>query len=175
MSNNNMRPQDIVVLLKILSYKNAAWYSKDLANDLFLSTAEVSNSLNRSVASGLLDTAKRKVRARTLIEFIIYGLPHVFPQSPGSITRGIPTAHSYSAVKNKIISDELFVWPDPESNIKGYAVEPLYPGVVKAAKKDPNLYFSLAMVDILRLGKTREKKIAIGQLEKLLNEPSTKY
>ena len=47
--HSGMRPQDIVILLKIATYGDNNWYMKDIANDLFISPSEVSESLNRSV------------------------------------------------------------------------------------------------------------------------------
>ena len=60
MANDSMRPQDIAALLKIITYKGKKWLNKDLAGDLFLSTAEISNSLNRSMIAGLIDEEKKK-------------------------------------------------------------------------------------------------------------------
>jgi hypothetical protein len=166
-----MRPQDVVVLLKILCINSHNWMNKDLAADLFISPAEVSNSLQRSAVSGLLDMENKQVKVQALIEFLIYGLPFVFPQVPSGITRGKPTAHSHEYLKNKIVSNTIYVWPDAESNIRGMEVQPLYPNAVKAAQKDNKLYLLLAMVDVLRIGKAREKEIAINKLKKELNEP----
>lgn len=168
-----MRPQDVVVLFKIISYGTQNWYSKNLANDLFLSTAEISNSLQRCAASGLLDNEKKRVNIQSLQEFLQYGLPYVFPQQPASIARGMVTAHSHPDISKQFVSEQLYVWPDPEGEDKGLAIEPLYPGTVKAAKKDSWLYLMLALTDILRLGKTRERQFAINLLkDKLINEPS---
>ncbi len=164
-----MRPQDIVILLKILCYGSENWYNKDLANELFLSGAEVSNALQRSALSGLIDSDRKRVRVQTVHEFLIYGLPYVFPEQPGSITRGIPTAHSHPFMKEKFISEQQYVWADGESDERGLSVRPLYAGAVNAAKKDQKLYLMLALVDVLRMGRAREKKIAIVGLEKLMN------
>ncbi len=163
-----MRPQDIVVLLKILCYGSKNWYSKDLSADLFLSSAEVSNSLQRSAISGLLDTDKKKVRAQSLFEFLVFGAPFVFSERPGFISRGIPTAHSHPFMMNHFSSDQLYVWPDAEGEQKGLSVQPLYPAVVKAVKKDDILYLMLALIDVLRVGKVREKQVAIAELRKMI-------
>ena len=40
-----IRPQDIVILVKILSFGQQSWLAKDLAISLFLSGSEVSESL----------------------------------------------------------------------------------------------------------------------------------
>ena len=165
-----MRPQDIVMLLKIICYGSRNWYNKDLANDLSLSTAEISNSLQRCALSGLIDTDKKKVRVQSLLEFLVYGIQFVFPQRPGNISRGIPTAHSHPFMKSLISSEQPYVWPDAESDEKGLSVQPLYSGVVSAVKKDEKLYLMLALVDVLRMGKTREKETAITKLKEVLFE-----
>ncbi len=165
-----MRPQDIVVLLKILCYGNNNWYSKTLANDLYLSSAEVSNSLNRNKIAGLIDAEKKNVRKQALFDFIVNGLQYVFPQRPSELARGLPTALSHPFMKNHFISEQKYVWPDAESDERGFSIQPLYPGVVSAVKKDERLYLMLAMIDVLRTGKTRDRKIAIEELEKLINQ-----
>lgn len=163
-----MRPQDIVVLLKIVSYGKGSWYSKDLARDLFLSTAEISNSLQRSIASGLIDSKKKTVKVQSLLEFLKYGIPYVFPEKPMSISRGLPTAHSHPFMKKQFASEQLYVWPDAGSNERGLSVQPLYSGAVDASKSDERLYLMLALVDVLRMGRPREKKVAYAELEKLM-------
>ncbi|MES2701959.1 MAG: hypothetical protein V4649_04925 [Bacteroidota bacterium] len=163
-----MRPQDLVVLLKILCYKGKNWLSKGLAADLSLSTAEISNALNRCVTSGLIDAEKKNVRTQALLEFIMYGLRYVFPQQPGATSRGIPTAHAHPYMEARIISDQKYVWPDADSDERGLSVQPLYPGVVEAVKKDDELYLLLALVDVLRVGRAREKDAAIIKLKEVL-------
>ncbi len=68
--HNGMRPQDIVVLLKIITIGNVDWQYRDLSSTLFLSTSEVSESLYRSHIAGLVDESKRKVFRQSLMEFI---------------------------------------------------------------------------------------------------------
>ena len=164
-----MRPQEIVTLLKILCNGPREWYHKELASDLFISAAEVSYSLQRTADSGLIDSAKKKVKIQSLLEFLIHGIQYVFSEKPGSITRGLSTAHSHP-MKLQFISDQQYVWADAESEERGLKATPLYLGVVKAAKKDPKLYLMLILIDVLRMGKTREKKVAIAELEKLMNQ-----
>lgn len=165
-----MRPQDIVILLKIVCYQSPKWYNKDLSKDLLLSTAEVSNSLKRSMLSGLIDTDRKKVRVQALFHFLIYGIQYVFPERPNNIARGLPTAHSHPFMKSLFSSEQAYVWPDAESTEKGLSVQPLYPGVVSAVKKDEKLYLMLALTDVLRMGKTREKEAAITKLRELLEQ-----
>ena len=62
------------------------------------------------------------------------------------------------------------MWQDPEGEVRGQAVKPLYPSVVQAAKLDPMLHDLLALVDALRLGRARERKIAETELRQRLRE-----
>lgn len=89
-----MRPQDIVVLLKIISIHDLKWRNIDIANALQLSPSEVSEALNRCKIAGQIDSKKRDVHTNSFKEFLIYGLKYVFQVEPGAIVRGILTAHS---------------------------------------------------------------------------------
>jgi hypothetical protein len=171
--HNGMRPQDIVILLKITTFpKNTGWKMMDLVSSLHVSQSEISESLNRSSLAGLIDSTKKKVMRLSLMEFLEHGIHYVFPQHPGALARGIPTAHSHPYMKNKIISSEEYVWADAEGKMRGQVIEPLLKQAVKAVKTDEQLYKLLAMVDVLRVGKTREVKIALTELKKILvHEP----
>ena len=167
-AHNGMRPQDIVILLKILTVTEPHWQYRDLAAGLYLSTSEVSESLHRSHTAGLIDESKRKIHRQSLMEFIQYGLSYVFPQVPGTMVTGIPTAHSYPFYSKLFKSELNYVWPDIDGNMRGLAIHPLYPSVVKAVKKDELLYKLLASIDIIRVGRTRELKVAIEELQKII-------
>ena len=52
-SKQNMKPQDIVLLLKIISLDNDSWNQSSVAADLRISQAEISESVARSKNSGL--------------------------------------------------------------------------------------------------------------------------
>ena len=75
--HNGMRPQDIVVLLKIISMQNQEWRNIDIANALNLSPSEVSEALNRSKIAKLIDGKKKSVNPNSFKEFLIYGLKYV--------------------------------------------------------------------------------------------------
>lgn len=48
---------------------------------------------------------------------------------------------------------------------------PLYPSVTKAVQNDPKLHELIALVDALRVGRAREKEIAIKELKaRILND-----
>lgn len=169
-----MRPQDVSVLLKIAISGINSLQFKDLSASLFLSASEISESLNRSRIAGLIDGNKKKVFQQALLEFLTHGLHYVFPVVPGAPTVGIATGHSYPFMKKIFSSDENYVWPDADGNMRGLSIEPLYPGTVKAAKLDDDFHKLLALVDVLRVGRSREEKIAVSEIQKILVNGSSK-
>jgi hypothetical protein len=142
----------------------------DMAYELGLSQSEVSASLERCRRSGLVDLEKRKPQPAALREFLLFGLKYVFPGELGTVVRGVPTAHSALPLSKKIVStdtpSEQYVWPSDDGKMRGIAVEPLYPSVPAAATRDPELHEVLALIDALRVGRARERKIAVEELEK---------
>lgn len=164
--HNGMRPQDIAILVKIISFRDEAWQLSSLSSSLFISISEVSESLNRSRAAKLIDYEKKKINRQNLMEFLEHGIKYVFPQQPGSMVRGIPTAHSHPFLKNYFISEMNFVWPDPKGEIMGLLIEPLYPKQIQAAKYDDEFYKIMSLIDVIRVGKIRETKFAITELKK---------
>ena len=164
--HKGMRPQDIVILLKIAALKDKAWLAKDLALSLNISASEVSESLNRSKLATLISADKKRLMKNNLLDFLEHGLRYVFPSEPGSIQRGMPTAHSGPLLNNLISSEETYIWPWAEGDARGQAIEPLHPGVPGACVKDPVLYELLALVDASRLGRAREKQQAMKELRR---------
>lgn len=161
-----MRPQDVVVLLKIIVLNGKKWGQALLAEELEMSQAEISHSLTRSQYCVLLNQSKKIVMRNALYDFIIHGIKYVFPQIPGAIVKGIPTAHSALPLSNSIQSEEKFVWPSATGNVRGQSIIPLYPNLIKAVKKDEKLYELCALVDAIRVGKAREVELAKKELEK---------
>ena len=167
--HNGMRPQDVVILLKIIALDNkkVGWFAKDLAKELHISPSEVSESLRRCVESNLIDFNKRRVNRQNLLEFIQFGLKYVFPANVGMDARGIPTAHSHSFMK-EFENGSGYVWPEISGIVRGASVDPLYPNMVKAVKEDEILYKLLALVEVIRVGRVREVAVAKDELKKMI-------
>lgn len=163
--HNGMRPHDIVVLLKIASYGNQNWYMKDLAFGLGISTSEISESINRSIIAGLISSDKKSLNKLSLIDFLKSGLRYVYPQIPGALVRGIPTAHSAPPLNKLIIGEDQYVWPHAAGKTKGSAIEPLHPKLPDACLNDNILYEFIALTDAIRVGKARELNIAVDLLK----------
>lgn len=164
--HSGMRPHDIVILLKIVAKGGQSWLMKDLAIELRISASEISESLNRSVQAGFISESKRMLMKGALLDFLKYGLKYVYPQRPGAIVRGIPTSHSAPPLNKEIVSEETYVWPYSEGKARGQSIEPLHKSVPFACLKDKKLHELLALADALRVGKARERTIAMEELEK---------
>lgn len=165
-TKHQIKPQDIVILLKIVALGHNDWQQKPLAEGLGMSQSAVSESVARSQYAGLL-MGKQVVRS-ALLEFLQYGIGYVFPQKPGAVARGVATAHSAPPLKESIESNEDYVWPYAKGTLRGHGITPLYPTVPGAALQDAMLHELLALVDALRVGRARERMLAIEELHKRL-------
>ena len=163
---NNLKPQDIVILLKIIAMGKKDWFHHTLAQELGMSQSEVTQSLNRSKYAGLIDNERKKVNRIAFSEFILHGLSYAFPQQPGALVRGVLTAHAAEPLNQLIHSSEKYVWPYAKGTDRGQAIEPMYNTAVEASSKDHDLYELLTLVDAIRVGKVREKELAKKELEK---------
>ena len=165
--SNGIRPQDIVIILKKMTPSGRAMLNKDIAASLGISPAEISDAMERCRVAQLVDTTKSKINTLALKEFLVYGLKYVFPAVPGRVIRGVPTAVSASPIKEHIAqSNDVYVWPYKKGTMRGQSVNPLYPTVPEAVANDEELYQLLVIVDTLRMGRTREREIAIVELDK---------
>ncbi len=159
-----LKPQDIVVVIKILSKNAEPWAQGAIALELGMSASEVNAGIRRALNAGLLRLKDKKVIPvkSALEEFLVHGLKYVFPAERGEPTRGIATGYAAEFFKEQFVaSDELPpVWADAEGTVKGYALKPLYKCVPNAVKLDKKLYEYLALIDILRCGRVREVQVA---------------
>jgi len=169
--HNGMRPQDVVILLKMITLQNSNWTFAQIAASLQISESEVSNAMERNKLAGLASPDKAKVNKLALREFLIYGIKYVFPPLIGYSTRGIATAHSAPPVNQFIAeNDENYVWKYYKGTRRGNSIFSLYEKIPKIVESQPELYEFLAIIDTLRTGKKREIEIAIYELDKKLNK-----
>ena len=161
-----LKPQDIVILLKLVSLGDRPWSYNVLAVELAMSPSEVHSGVKRAAAARLLDPQRNVPILRALQEFLVHGVKYACPPDRGPLTRGLPTAYAAPPLNSLIVlpDEPPPVWPDPEGKVRGYAFSPLYPSVPKAAAQDSLLYELLALVDAIRDGRARERELAIKEL-----------
>jgi len=171
-----LKPQDLVVLLKIHLEPAGSWTFAGLSESLEISASEVHGALKRAGFAQLYSQARRQVRLHNLREFLEYGMRYAFPAQPGPMARGVPTAWSTAPLLGRLGSaaGPLLVWPDPRGEVDGLSIRPLYRTVPAATRRDQRLYEILALLDGLRLGRSRERAIAVEELSMRLAPVTTR-
>lgn len=164
MPQPSLKPQDVVVLIKLLSYEGGRPPMAQVGVDLALSASEVHAALKRLAASRLIsnDLNEGHPLLESVEEFLVHGVKYAFPAKRGEVTRGMLTSYAAPPLSTEIAagSDLPPVWPFPEGEHRGVSLEPLYKTVPIAARRDPFLYEVLALLDALRDGRAREKRLA---------------
>lgn len=168
----HIKPQDVLLLLKLLAHPKKDVRILDLAHELRISSSEVSHGLSRLQESQLVSSDKRSPLKENALEFLMHGMKYIFPAKLDSIKRGIPTAHSAPPLSQKIRAskDDCYIWPYADGELRGQTLIPLYPSVPEAALRDQRLYELLALCDAIRIGRTREQKLAADELKKRILE-----
>ena len=166
--HRGMRPQDIVVLIKIATMTHENWYANGLAMELGIRNQEVSESIHRSVIAGLIAPNLRTLMKKEFLEFMEHGLKYAFPQKPCKIVKGVCTAYSAKPLSQLIPSKDVYVWPWRNGTAQGRSIRPLHAKVAEAALKDKALYELLALTDALRLNRPGEQKLIMAELRKRL-------
>jgi len=164
-----LKPQDILVLLKLVAVGNTNWSYNSLSVELGMSPSEVHAALKRSLSSGLAMHQEDRIvpNISNLEEFLIHGLKYAFIPERGELTRGLPTGYAAAPLKRKFTrsAEPVPVWPEPSGSARGVAFSPLYKSAPKAARNDPGLYELLALIDSIRGGRAREREMAVGELK----------
>lgn len=160
-----LKPQDLVIALKLTLLGPGAWTYESLAKDLAMSPSEAHNGVKRLIQAKLL-TPNRAVIRESLREFLVHGVRYAFPPSLGGKARGVPTAHAAEPLAAQIqASDEdPPVWPCAEGTMRGQSFSPLFRSVPQVALKDRALYELLALADAVRGGRARERELAAKML-----------
>jgi hypothetical protein len=166
-----LKPQDIVILLKLVTLGNRPWSYSGLALELGMSPSEVHSGIRRSGAARLFDTQRNVPIIRSLHEFLVHGVKYAFPPDRGQLCRGIPTGYAAPPLNSLIVpsNEPPPVWPDPDGTVRGYEFSPLYRSVPKAAR-DQALYELFALVDAIRDGRARERELAVKLLTERLEQ-----
>lgn len=175
-SQPSLLPQDVVLVLKLLSPSGKGWTYAEIGEELGMSASQAFLSASRAATAGLLyfPTLEANPNRANLKEFLIHGVKYAFPVYHGALTRGIPTSYAASPL-NRLITNSGEpppVWPYAEGTVRGAELSPLYKTVPKAAQRDPQLYELLALVDAIREGRAREREIAIRELTARIDSAS---
>jgi hypothetical protein len=163
-----LKPQDILVMLKLLTLRQKPWSYALLAVQLGMSPSQLHSAVQRALAAQLAVRKNDKIspNTRNLREFIVHGVRYAFVAERGEMTRGMPTGHAAPPLNRHFApgDEPPPVWPDAEGTMRGFAFTPLYHVVPQAARSDTQLYELLVLVDGIRGGGVREREIATREL-----------
>ena len=166
-----LKPHDVALLVKLLVKDGQDWKQMDIAQELGLSQGEVAKALVR-LKKAMLVNGKR-VNHQAALEFLVHAIKYVFPVEPGPLAFGIPTGISSPAHEKMVVQsgEDVYVWPHPAGKKRGQIIRPFYANLAEAALKDRKFYDMMAAIEILRVGRARERNLAVKYLEKELKHP----
>lgn len=170
-----LKPQDLLVLLKVAAHPARRWTYAALGDALAMSASEVHASVKRAVAAGLAVAPARgewsPVRP-SLLEFVVHGVRYVWPATPGPVKRGVPTAFGAEPLASQLTATpgEAPVWAHTAGSARGPTLSPLYRTAPQAALADPALHRLLALLGALRTGRARERSLAAALMETELTQ-----
>jgi len=159
-----LRGQDILVLVRMLGEKPSLTIQR-IAEPLGLDGASVHRSLRRLEEAQLILPDRRAAIPQT-DEFLSHGLRYVFPGRFKGESRGVETAWAAAPLRDALspTNSPIPVWPHPKGTVRGLALEPLHALAPEAALRDPELHERFALVDALRIGDARIRRIARDEL-----------
>ncbi len=162
-----LKPQDVLVVIKIALLGRPDWTYATLASELFLSASGVHESVQRAAKSDLINLENRSVKLEPLLEFLIHGVRYSFPPEYGKIAHGMATAFGAEVAKRYLTvaaGETIPVWPGRLGDSRGITMKPLHKSVPVAAARDQRLYDVMAFIDMVRSGKARERRVAAEQI-----------
>ena len=165
-----LKGQDIVLLLHLIG-DSGSGTTQRLADRTGLSLATAHRALHRLSDAGLYDLRRQRVPEAAAEEFLLHAVKYFFPPVRGSETRGVPAAWAAPPLLSEIADDVLPpVWPHPSGTRRGIALEPLHPTVPDLALTDDELGQRLALVDAIRAGDARVRRLAEQALVDILRD-----
>jgi hypothetical protein len=169
--DGSLLPIDLLVALKLVAHDGEPSSVRQLEEELGLSKSAVANSLHRLVALDLVknEPTGRRVNKLLLRDCLQHAVRWIAPAHVGDFELGLSTAHTNPGLKEKLVGDDdPVVIPLPHGPVRGRAVSPLHPLAPAAAAKDAKLHRLLAVVDAFRIGRARDRQLAVTELRACL-------
>jgi len=167
-----VKGSDLYVISGLLA-QDGAWSYRSLAERLRVPHPVVQRALERAKGVDLYSADRREVHRPHFEEFALHALRFVAPVRLGGLTPGVPAAWAADPMANAIRSsgdEPPPVWPYAQGRVRGQAIEPLHSAAPEAVEDWPRLGEMLAVLDSLRAGDLRVRKVAQGLLSEMLGE-----
>jgi hypothetical protein len=167
-----VKSSDIYVLSGLLA-NGEDWTYRSLADRLHVPHPVVQRALSRAQAADLYSAKRRKVHLPHFEEFAGHALRFVVPAQLGPLVPGVPAAWAAEPLASAIRlsgKEPPPVWPSARGRLRGQAIEPLHAAAPEAVDGWSQLGEVLAILDSLRAGDPRVRKVAEDLLSKTLRE-----
>lgn len=168
-----IKKPDIYVLSGLLAH-DGEWSYRSLADRLHVAHPVIQRGLSRAREAGLYSGERREVHVPHLEEFAIHALRFVAPAQLGALVPGVPAAWAAEPMVSAMIrssgEEPPPVWPYAQGQVRGQAIEPLHPAAPEAVEGWLELGEILALLDSLRAGDPRVRRVAEDLLVPLLRE-----
>lgn len=169
-----VKASDVYVLSGMLANQDD-WTYRSLADRLRVPHPVVQRAVSRAQAAGLYSSERRGIHLPHFEEFAAHALRFVVPAQLGALVPGVQAAWAAEPMASAIRSsgeDPPPVWPHAPGRVRGQAIEPLHPAAPEAVEDWPQLGEILAVLDSLRAGDPRVRKVAQNLLSNMLRERS---
>jgi hypothetical protein len=169
-------PTDIYILAGALTNDRETWTLRELAGKLHVDHTLVHRALKRAEVAGLYRGGSKQVNRANFEELVTHAGRFIAPARLGELTRGVPAAWAAEPISTIIRQSEQEpppVWPEALGAVRGQALEPLHPAAVKASQETPALASLLSIIDSLRAGDVRVRKVAATALHRTLKQASS--
>jgi hypothetical protein len=164
-------PTDIYILAGALANDREALTLRGLAAELYVDHTLVHRALKRAETVGLYRTSSKQVNRANFEDLMTHAGRFIAPARLGELTRGVPAAWAAEPISQIIREsgqEPPPVWPDAQGPVRGQALQPLHPAAVRASQQSPALGNLLSIIDSLRAGDVRVRKVAAEELQRTL-------
>lgn len=162
---------DVLVLLWLAAHPGS-WTFRGLGKEIGMDVAALHRSIGRLKDVGVLE-ADRRVNRANAEEFLLHAVRYVIPGRLGAEGRGIPAAWGVEPLRRLLADDgPIPVWPSPRGGSRGPVLEPVSEAALDVAASHPEMSQWLGLVDAIRAGRTRERKLAASELSRRIWGPS---
>ena len=164
-----IKGQDMLMLAVLMGEGASRLPYSELGRIACLSVSEAHAAVKRLQDSMLINSSRNLLK-RNVEEFLFHGFRYAFPMRPlGKNIKGMPTSYAAPVALGEFASaGPVPVWNGSEGIVDGRAFEPIYPSASKAAANDRSLYDRLALMDMLRGGRIRERRFSESKLKEAL-------
>jgi hypothetical protein len=167
-----LQPVDIAVAFAaaLRVEQDGAWSPKGVRDDLDLPWSSLHLSLSRLDEANLVRNGR--VNRRALAE-LLPALRYLMPVRADRTRRvhGIPTGVSAPVFAGRVVSSVPLVWETADGDTVGVPIDPLHKHIPRAAAGDPGRHALFACLDAIRMGRSREMRIAGDKLRELAGLP----